>query len=618
MLALTVVVCACGGKKDPPIAELVKADGPVDREPVGKVQWSGAPVGTKFFIGDAARTADGGAQLTLAGAATITMQPHTILRFGGTSAAAQIGVELGAIDLSGSGTYGLDVGSVKLAQSGGSIRITAQGQGQSSIELLAGTADLVQDSGTTALAVGQIVALGVGTVKVVTVDAGVADAADAPVDAMVTSEDAQIEVTGKHAEIQGPGESKWTPLAAGSATLAKGTKLRLGAQTTAKLVANSTTLDLGNNSRLTVTADLIFGMELGEAKATVPPNQAGKVGVPGGMVELKGTANSPAVAKIDVGPHGDAKVTMMRGTGKLDGAPGTSLDMTLGETATVAKAGQIHPLEAIPTFFDFAIGVGESFTIHDPKGATALKFRFDGKCPGGGVIEVDKNAQFRTAKLSGGKESANMMVGGGSWAYRLRCGDGEGPAVASGRVGVLRDDGRRPLTPKPGKNPIDADGRNYTISYQSLIPIIEVHYRGGGSSFKLHLATGGAEETFESTNGIVELPGNKLKEATYTYYFDHDGVKQDKISTLKITFDQTAPQVYIEQPVNGAPFGVEVEVKGAVLPGWSAKVDAFEVPIDKNTRRFNAKVPPPEGQALAIRLAHPQRGVHFYLRRGAK
>ncbi|MGE5183040.1 MAG: hypothetical protein ACM31C_13305, partial [Acidobacteriota bacterium] len=214
---------------------------------------------------------------------------------------------------------------------------------------------------------------------------------------------------------------------------------------------------------------------------------------------------------------------------------------------------------------------------------------------------------------------ANIMIPQGAWAYRVRCsnGDQEGAAIGSGHIGEVRDDGRRPLPPKPGKNPIDADGRNYTISYQSLIPNIDVHYRGSGSSFKLHLATGGAEETFDSSTPVVELQGTKLKEATYTYWFDHDGVKQDKVSTLKITFDQTAPQVYIESPPNGQAFGSDVDVRGAVLPGWSAKVGAFDIPIDKNTRRFAAKVPPPEGQALAIRLSHPQRGVHYYLRRGA-
>jgi hypothetical protein len=54
-----------------------------------------------------------------------------------------------------------------------------------------------------------------------------------------------------------------------------------------------------------------------------------------------------------------------------------------------------------------------------------------------------------------------------------------------------------------------------------------------------------------------------------------------------------------------------------VLPGWSANIDGVEIPVDKGTRRFRATVPAPQGaNALAIRLAHPQRGVHFYLRRG--
>ena len=118
---------------------------------------------------------------------------------------------------------------------------------------------------------------------------------------------------------------------------------------------------------------------------------------------------------------------------------------------------------------------------------------------------------------------------------------------------------------------------------------------------------------------MFTVEGKKLKEATYTYWVDRDGVRQDKVSSLIIDFDQTAPQVYIESPPNGKPFAAEIDVRGAVLPGWTAKVDVVEIPIDKNTRRFAAKVPPPSGaQALAIRLSHPQRGVHFYLRRGAK
>ncbi|MBA2539150.1 MAG: hypothetical protein H0V17_05900, partial [Deltaproteobacteria bacterium] len=65
-----IVLAACNAcSKKSAIATLDKADGPIDRQPAGASPWAGAPVGTGFFLGDAARTADGGAQLTLAGGA---------------------------------------------------------------------------------------------------------------------------------------------------------------------------------------------------------------------------------------------------------------------------------------------------------------------------------------------------------------------------------------------------------------------------------------------------------------------------------------------------------------------------------------------------------------------
>jgi len=263
------------------------------------------------------------------------------------------------------------------------------------------------------------------------------------------------------------------------------------------------------------------------------------------------------------------------------------------------------------------IGETPTFTIHDPKGSTALQFAFNGKCSGGGTIEMDNDPRFRTARISGGKESANIMAEVGAWSWRLVC--SSGGSGGSGRIIVRKDSGTRPLPKDPPVNPIDADGRTYRISYQSLIPNVKIKVSGTGGKFKLHLATAGAEEILESEKPAFTIEGKKLKEATYTYWVERDGVKQDKASTLIINFDQTAPQVYIELPQNGKAFGAEVDVKGAVLPGWSAKVIDVEIPIDTRSRRFNAKVAAPSGaNALAIRLSHPQRGVHYYLRRGAK
>jgi len=620
VMCLLLVALSFACKKKPTIAELTKADGPVERQE-GKGPWGGANIGQKYYLGDAARTANGVAELKLVGVQLIKMEKYTVLRFGGgKDGSAKIIVELGAIVLKGGGKYGLDVGDVKLGN-GGEVRIAAKGQGKSTIELLVGNAQIDKDGQTLDLEIGKVLDLDltIGPIKLETpVDAGV----DAPLDGgsdagVIVSDDGTIEVTGKKAEILQPGQTKWQPLPAGAGQLVKGAKVRLGNGTTAKLIANGVTLSMAGGSRTAIAYDLHFGLELGVATASVEAQTEGNVGVPGGTVGIKGTDKGPGKARLDVNAKGDAKIAVLDGTAKLTGSTGAGLEMKIGESASMQKAGAIHQTAKIPDYYDMKVMIGETptFTIHDPKGSTALQFAFNGKCNGGGTIEMDNDPRFRTARISGGKDSANIIAEAGAWSYRLVCSVG-GPG-GSGRIIVRKDTGTRPLPKDPPVNPIDADGRTYRISYQSLIPNVKIKVPGTGGKFKLHLASSGTEETFDNDQPTFTLDGKKLKEATYTYWVDRDGVKQDKASTLIINFDQTAPQVYIELPQNGKPFGSEVDVKGAVLPGWTAKVDAVEIPIDKNTRRFTAKVTQTAGPlALAIRLSHPQRGVHFYLRRG--
>src|SRR5262249_51575703 len=155
----------------------------------------------------------------------------------------------------------------------------------------------------------------------------------------------------------------------------KGAKLRTGNGTTARVVANGITLELAGGSRMTLSDDLAFGVELGSGRAQVQAGTEGKIDVPGGDVAMTG----PAEARPHVNGR-ETKVTMVRGTAKLSGGNGAALDMNRGESASLAKAGTIHVLEAIPTYFDMSITVGEtpSFTVHDIKGATALQFVFGG------------------------------------------------------------------------------------------------------------------------------------------------------------------------------------------------------------------------------------------------
>lgn len=624
VLAVLAVLAACGQKQDNSVARLAKAEGPVEREIGEDGNWKPAPVGQKFDYGDAARTGDGNAYLGLrGGGASIKMLPATILRFGGGKRGNRLFVE-GTIDLSGTGTYALDVGEVKLSQ-GGTVRITSKGDKQSSIELTIGEAQVTTAGRTIDLVIGKAIDVEVSIGDIIVrdvidagvpvdapVDAAIADAA-VEVDAAVPSE-ATIEIAGKKAEIQLAGETAWKPLPAGSADLPAGAKIRLAQNTSAKIVARGVTLELAGAARLAVADDYTLFVETGTAVAT--SEGAASVKLPGGSTSLDGKPAAAAAAQLVVGAR-DTKVKMVRGAGKLAGA---NAEQTLarGESATLLATGAIRINEAIPTTFDFRVNAGETLTIHDPRPPTAVQFQFGGKCPNGGIIEMDSDFRFRSAKVSAGKEAANLYVGPGSWAYRLRCTTGgtEGAAIASGRVAVTRDAGTRALPKIRPPNDIEVDGRTWRVSYQSVIPDLRVNVKGGGSKFRLHVAQGGQAQTFDAAKPTIVIPGSRLKDGTYTYWVERDGVKLDKVSTLIIDFDQTAAQVYIEAPRNNAPWGTgDIEVRGAVLPNWSASVEGIAIPLDTQ-RRFSAKVNRPPGQALAIKLSHPQRGTHYYLRRG--
>jgi hypothetical protein len=137
-----------------------------------------------------------------------------------------------------------------------------------------------------------------------------------------------------------------------------------------------------------------------------------------------------------------------------------------------------------------------------------------------------------------------------------------------------------------------------------------------GAGFTVRLAQGGKVQSFAAEASSYAISGTKLSEGTYSVWFEKEGARS-KTSTLIIDFDNTAPAVYIDKPDDGDAWGAEgapIDVRGAVLPGWAVSIDGVSLPVDKQ-RRFHASVPAPAGDALAIRLSHPQRGVHYYLRR---
>lgn len=626
-LAITsaLLIGACGACKDKPavLAELVQAAGPVQRSGAehkkdGADDWREAKLGTRFYLGDAVRTGDGEAQLQLGGQSHLGMEPHTILRFGrpGEGGADDIALELGSIEITG-GEYQFDLGQISVEKNG-SVRVTAaKGQDGSQVELLVGRASIRTSGGElTPLEAGVVVDFSDIQIRSLRADAGPAeppaiDAAPvAVVDDSAIATSVSIEVNGV-VEQRKIGESAWQPVPKGAATIEPGTQVRV-TRGKAKLNNGLVAVQLEKGGGAAVGTELGLSLESGTAAVSVAPEKAGQVALPGGSLSF---AAQPRGASSEVVVGGrESRIRATGGAASLVGKD-ARLEMRRGESAMLARTGAIRVLVAVPRNHDVAINAGDNATIHDGRGSAAVQFRFGEACPQGGVIELSQSASFRTPALSGGESSANLMVSSGSYYYRLRCDEGgrDGRAVESGRLSVVRDSGKRPLPAAPPPFQLDADGRTYRVGYQGAIPTMNVVWKGAsGGGFTLRLARAGKDQTFASSTPSYAIPGSKLSEGTYTVWFEKAG-SRSKVSTLIIDFDNTAPAIYIDEPDDGQGWGGEVAVEGAVLPGWTPSIDGVPLPLDRQ-RRFRATVPAPAG-ALAIRVSHPQRGVHYYLRR---
>jgi hypothetical protein len=637
LLALGVLaqLAQLSGCKDPPavLAELVAASGPVERaarqaadQPQG---WGSAALGTRFFLGDAARTGDGTAQLQLGDGQRLDMEAHTVLRFGQRADAAagnatgkrQLLVELGAIEIAGDGDYPFDLGEISVERNGG-VRITAAAAG-SRVQLLVGQASIRTSGGAlTKLEPG--VAVDFSEIEIrslprdaaarpdaaATPDAG--GAIDASADAAAAGQgDVVVDLSGA-IEIRRAGEKAWKPAPLDTRALEPGAQLRV-VKGTATLGNGTLTVELSRGGVVAVGPQAGLALLGGGAAVRAAPDRGGTLALPGGGLSFPIQPRG-ASAEVAAGSR-DSRVRVTAGTAALLGRE-SRLEMRRGESALLARTGALRVLVVVPEVHDVAITAGESPTIHDGKGAAAVQFRFGEKCPNGGVVELDRSSSFRSPAVSAGEGSANLLVAAGSYSYRLRCDEGgrDGRAVASGRLSVVRDSGRRPLPPAPPPFQLDADGRTYRVGYQGAIPTMNVVWKGAtGSGFTLRVAHAGKDQSFSSSDPFYSIPGARLAEGTYTVWFEKSGARS-KVSTLIIDFDNTAPAVYIDRPDDGAvwPSG-ELEVAGAVLPGWSVSVDGVALPLDKQ-RRFRASVPVPAG-ALPILVSHPQRGVHYYLRR---
>lgn len=295
-------------------------------------------------------------------------------------------------------------------------------------------------------------------------------------------------------------------------------------------------------------------------------------------------------------------------------APASAAPAAEAAPAASATANPADSRPGGPALADLVAAPGDSLIVHDPHPPTAVAF-VTSRCPGLAVLELGSK---KRETVGSGKVSAAFPAG--AQRYRLRC-DADAKPFADGTISVIHDSGSRRLSLTAPVNRIDTDGRRYTILYQSLLPKVSVRWPNPPSSgpFTLGVSSQGrGQKTFAAGAPSFALPAGALAEGTHELWFEAHG-ERSRPTSVVVQFDNAAPTASISAPAErGFAPGATVSVAGMALPGWTVSAAGRELPQD-NQQRFSGEVTAPgDLGALAIRFSHPQRGVHYYLRRSSR
>ncbi|HVK75501.1 MAG TPA: hypothetical protein VM734_19360 [Kofleriaceae bacterium] len=605
-LIVAAALFACGSRAAPrPVAELIEGQGAVEREHAAA--WAAAPLAQPFFVGDAVRTGPSAwARLRLRGGGVLRMSADTVIRF----AAGGVRLEIGEAAAEGQPiVIETEAGPAQI-ESGGRLRAATDKHGVR-YEVVVGTAVITREDGPVRLGGGEGLVVAVGGAIVERIGAPPAPLPPPPVSeepaAPATAPIVAV-VTGRGVTAWGHGPGGGAPrkLAAGPAALTAGETVKLprGATLVLSRGADQATLigpaevDVGGAGGPIATA------RTGSARVVARAGELA-LAVPGGVIVTRGGEAGVEVARAST------RVRVERGEASLDGERGDAVARA-GETGIITRDGAVEVRDPAPTTIDVAVPAGESAVIHDPGRRVAVKLGFGDACAGDAVLELaDARGGFRDPRRIAGDGGAAFFAAPGVTRYRLRCADGK--IARTGSLAVRNDTGAAPIVKTASRNPIDLDGRRYTITYQNRLPAVTARWPGApGGATVLHVAGAHGERTFDG-GATIDLAAGAIAEGSHTVWMTAGGRSSPR-TILRIEFDNAAPTAQISSPPPRAPWSDTVPVAGVTVEGWTVAVDGVAVPKD-GAGRFKADVAADGKAAFAIRLAHPQHGVHYYVRR---
>ena len=404
----------------------------------------------------------------------------------------------------------------------------------------------------------------------------------------------------------------------GAARVARGSRVRVTGGTEARLevVVGTAVVDGDGGAITLVRGDrflVVVGAAVLERRADAQARDLGRA--------------RPSSASGGLGARPLLEARGAGGASEVPAAGGAS-EVLRGDGTPTMVAARLHPelLHAAENaaIADLTLLAGETASIHDPSAPTVVRFRFAVACPTGGTLELALRGSSFTRVLRGavaaGGTSATVTAPSGVHAYRVRC--GTAAPFAAGTLRINRDAGTAPLVGAAPRTTVDADGRRYTVRYQTSLPIITLRWprapAAGGYVISLR-RSGGVVQDVRAARAEQAFPAGRFTDGSYTFLFrTQDSRVRTALTSLRIDFDNAAPVADLDAPPVRAPLEGTVTIGGTAGVGALVSVGGRALATDDHGRFSGAASVRAGERCLAVRVAHRQRGVHYYLRCGVR
>jgi hypothetical protein len=393
-------------------------------------------------------------------------------------------------------------------------------------------------------------------------------------------------------------------------------------------------VELGSAEVETATAEVALVTALGVARI----ERGARV-----RVSSDGTRASIEVVvgrAVLLGPEGELPVGEGKGAKSArDGARPEIYDLVIGapivETPAAAPAAPAPPPADAPepapqpvasdetehgraSHADVTLEAGDTGTVHIAARALALRLAFDKLCPKEASVEI-KDGQGKRAVSGTG--SVVLKLHPGTLRYALRCaGDPRGAkSRAAGSLNIKHDSGDAPVSRRPPTNVLDADGRRYTVLFQTRLPALTLAWAGapkGAAKLTLHVESPAGAQSFPTPMASHRVASGTLGEGSYVWWYATADDRTSPKTTVTIRFDNAAPtaQFFPRRTTDEIAPGL-VAVDGVTIDGAKVSAGGRSLTTDEHGR-FQANLAPLAGDdAVVVRLEHPRTGVHYYVRR---